>query len=290
MKGYNQMAREEIGILLKMRTMYGILAKSEKRVASYILENPEEVIRLSVTDLADSSGVSDATVVRTCRKFGMSGYQEMKVLLAQSLVSPLQSIHENISDSDTPPEIIRKVFNAAIHTLNYTMSVMDYNKVNEAAHMMAAAKRIVIIALGNSDSLGMDLYHKLLQLGMNVTFSSDSHMQMVLACATYAEAVMVAISHSGSSRDIVEAAKEWKSGDGKLITISNIGRSPLSKQADISLSTASQGENFKQTALSSHVAAMTIIDSLYTLIAMNNLSETDGHFRRIDACLMKKKF
>ena len=284
------MAHKEIGILLKMRTMYDALAKSEKRVVSYILEKPEEVIRLSVTDLADNSGVSDATVVRTCRKLGMSGYQEMKVFLAQSLVSPIQSIHEDISDQDAPAQVIQKIFNAAIHTLNYTLSVIDYNKVHSAAQLLAEARRIVIVAVGNSGSLGMDLHHKLLQLGLDAIFTSDAHMQMTLACCARPEDVMVAISHSGSSRDIVDVSKEWKEGGGRLITLTNIGRSPLSKQADISLSTASQGANFRQTALSSRVAAMTLIDSLYTLLAMNNLTEIDDLFRRMDICMVKRKY
>ena len=56
---------------------------------------------LSVAALADAAGVSDPTVVRACKRLGFTGYQDLKVTLAQSIVTPLQNIHEEISSDDT---------------------------------------------------------------------------------------------------------------------------------------------------------------------------------------------
>jgi DNA-binding MurR/RpiR family transcriptional regulator len=280
----------EVGILMKMNSMYEDLARSEKKVVSYIVEHPEKVIRLSVTELADNSGTSEATVVRTCRKLGMTGYQDLKVCLAQSLVSPIQAINESIKEDDTYTQMIRKVFNSTIHTLKYTLSIINYDAVKEAADLIHGADRVFIVALGNSVGLAYDLFHKLLRLGCNALISSDTHLQSIVACGSTEGSVMVAISHSGSSKDIVEVAKQWKDGGGKLITITNIGRTPLGKISDVPLATASRETMYKLSALSSRSAQMAIIDSIYTLIAMDQRDMVAKRFTQIDECLKKKKY
>lgn len=282
--------QNEVGIIMKMNAMYEYLAKSEKKVASYIIANPEKVIRLSVTELADNCGASEATVVRTCRKLGMTGYQDLKVCLAQSLVSPIQAINESIKEDDSYTQMIQKVFNSAIHTLKYTLSVLNYDAIKEAADVIHESKRVVIVALGNSVALAQDLFHKLMRLGCSAIISSDTHMQMIAACGPTCGDVMVAISHSGSSKDIVEVAKQWKNGGGKLVTITNIGRSPLGKISDVSLVTASRETMYKLSALSSRAAQMAIIDSIYTIIAMGHRDTISERFGQIDECLKKKKY
>ena len=282
--------RKELGIIVKMESLVNDLPKSEKKVVSYVLKHPEEVIRLSVSELAVKSGVSDATVVRVCYKLDLTGFQDLKVSLAQGLVSPIKSINEAIKEDDTYEAIIAKVFHATINTLKKTMSILDYDSVKEAADMIYHARRVVIIALGNSAALAQDMYHKLLRLGCNATVCSDTHIQMILACETTENDVLVAISHSGSSRDIVEAAKEWKDGGGKVISITNIGFSPLNKISDVSLETASRETRYKVFALSSRAAQMVIIDAIYTLIAMEYRDKMSDRFIQIDQLLKEKKF
>lgn len=280
----------EIGIIMKMRSMYDSLSKSEKKIVSYIMDHPDEVIHLSVTGLAENSGVSDATVVRTCRKLGMTGYQDLKVSLAQSMVSPIKSINEDIEDGDTPAQMIRKVFGSTIHTLNYTMDVLNFRSVEEAAEVIRGARRILIFGLGNSHSMALDMQHKLMRLGLSAVAYADTHMQIIAATSVQADDVLIVISHSGSSKDVVEAAKLCRDRGVKIIAITNIGRTPLSKIADITLVTASKETEFKISALSSRAAQMVIIDSIYTLIAMEGREEITERFLLIDEWLKKKKY
>lgn len=282
--------RKEIGIIVKMESIINELPKSEKKVILYILKHPEEVIRLSVSDLAVKSGVSDATVIRSCYKLGLTGFQDLKISLAQGLVSPIKSINETIKEDDTYETIITKVFNATMNTLKKTMSILDYNSVKEASNLVYHARRVVIIGLGNSAAMAQDMYHKLLRLGCNATVCTDTHIQMILACGTTEHDVLVAISHSGSSKDIVEVAKAWKNGGGKIISITNIGLTPLNKISDVSLETASRETQYKVYAFSSRAAQMAIIDAIYTLIAVEYRDKMSDRFIQIDQVLKEKKY
>jgi len=280
----------QAGILLKMQTLVKNMSKAEQKVISYILSRPEQVIHLSVSGLAENSGVSEATVVRTCRKIGMSGYQDLKVTLAQSLISPLKSIHEEIDAGDSPTVVIHKVFESTKHTLDYTRDILDVRTVEQAAKCLQDAARVIIFGVGNSHSVVIDMQHKLMRLGINATGFTDSHMQVIAAAVATPDTIVVGISNSGSSIDVVEAVKTCKLKGCKTISLTNIGRSPLSKICDINLVTASRETEFRVIALSSRVAQMVIIDCIYTLIALNKKDEAMHNFLKIEEGMRPKKY
>lgn len=276
-------------ILMKIQLLAKDASKSERRVLNYIVDNPSDVISLSVAGLAEKSGVSDATVIRTCKTIGFGSYQEFKVTLAQDIVSPLQSIHEEVQPGDTSEAILDKVFRGNMFALEYTRSVINCENIERAAEALISAKRVLIFGLGNSHSVAQDLQHKLMRLGINAYHYLDSHIQAIAAAnATYGD-VVFAISHSGSSIDVVDSAKLCKDRNALIISLTNIGKSPLGVLADIPLYTASKETTYRIVALSSRIAQTTIIDCLYTLIACHH-TEVTNNFREVEKALEKKKY
>ena len=276
-------------IILKLQTLRDSLSKAEKKVADYIINSPDQVIYLSVAELAQNSGVSDPTVVRTCQKIGLSGYQELKVTLAQDIVSPLQSIHEEILEDDSIKTVIDKVFQSTIHALTYTRDILRDQNLEAAAQAIMEAHKIIIFGLGNSHAIAVDLQHKLMRLGCNATAYTDPHMAAIAAAYVGEGDVVFAISHSGSSKDTVENARLAKENGATLIGLSNIGTTPLSKIADINLHTASRETRYRIVALSSRIAQIAIIDAIYTLIAVHRKSAVEG-FHNVEKALEKKKY
>ena len=284
------MDTKEPALILKMKALHNTLGSAEKKVVDYMISHSEEVIYLSVSGLAEKSGTSDATVVRACRKLGMQGYQELKVTLAQDIVTPLQSIHEEISENDTPSVILDKVFQSSIHTLQFTRDLIDKKEVENAADVLSKAGRVNIYGLGNSHSVAVDMQHKLMRLGINACAYTDSHMQCIASSYLGKDDAVVGISHSGSSRDIVEAVELAKENGAATICISNFGRSPLSDISDIKLNTASKETKYRIVALASRIAQIAIIDTLYTIIALKKKQEIVAGFHKLESALEKKKY
>jgi len=276
-------------IILKMQTLHPSLSKSEQKVVDFITKAPDQVIYLSVAEVAQNAGVSDPTVVRTCRSIGLSGYQELKVTLAQDLVSPLQSIHEEILEGDSTTTIVDKVFKSTIHALTYTRDVLRDQVFEMAVQAIMAARKIVIFGLGNSHSIAIDLQHKLMRLGFEATAYTDPHMAAIAAAYVSHGDLAFAISHSGSSKDTVENARLAKNNGATLIALTNIGTTPLSKIADINLHTASKETKYHIVALSSRIAQIALIDALYTVIAVRQKSSVEG-FRNVEKALKSKKY
>ncbi len=276
-------------VLMKMRMLAPNLSKAEQRVVQYILENPSEVISLSVAGLAECSGVSDATVVRTCKSLGFRSYQEFKVTLARDTVAPLHSIHTEITAEDTPSAVISKVFQENIQTLEFTRSTLSEEAIIQAADRLRSAKQVIIYGVGNSSAIAVDLQHKLIRLGIRAHAYSDAHLQEIAAVTCGAGDVVFAISHSGSSVDVVESAKLCRKNGACVISLTNIGKSPLGKISDITLTTASQETHYHIISLASRIAQMTIIDCLYTLIALQTPQITETFFK-IEKALERKKY
>src|ERR1035441_6898182 len=76
------------GSFVRIQGTYSSLRTAEQRVADFILKHPDELIYLTVTELAEKTITSESTVVRLCQKIGYKGYQEFKIVLARDLVEP----------------------------------------------------------------------------------------------------------------------------------------------------------------------------------------------------------
>lgn len=283
------MSYHETAQILKIKALVSRMSKSKRRVAEYIINNPDEVIHLTVSELAERSKVSDATVIRACQDIGSGNYQGLKIALAQEIVTPLQSINEDISFEDDSHEIMNKVFNSEKQALEYTRRITNVSELEKASERLQAARKIQVMGLGNSHAIAQDLEHKLLRLGLNAIMYPDSHMHIISAAFLNQEDVLFAISYSGSTRDVIEAALVAKKNGATVISLTNIGRSPLYDAADIRLFTASSESKYRIVALSTRIAQMAVVDTLYTMIALRKANAVDG-FHKLEKALGFTKY
>ncbi len=266
------------------------LSKMERKTAECMAENQDKLIYSSITELAELAGTSEATVTRVCTKLGYSGFQALKVSVARELVSQQEKIHEDLK-ADSPPEvIIDKIFSSAIHTLTMTRKALDGKAVESSIDALCRARRIVVIGNGNSGAIALDAQHKFLRIGLNVSAYTDDHMQMIAVVSMTKEDVLLAISHSGSSRDVAEAMQLAKENGATVISITNNGISPVSKLADIRLYTYSQETKYRTYAISSRMAELTIIDTLYTGVSLRLGGKAIQNFEALEKALVVKKY
>ena len=266
------------------------LSKMERKTAECMAENQDKLIYASITELAELAGTSEATVTRVCTKLGYSGFQALKVSVARELVSQQEKIHEDLN-ADSPPEmIIDKIFSSAIHTLTMTRKALDGKAVAGSIDALCRARRIVVIGNGNSGAIALDAQHKFLRIGLNVSAYTDDHMQMIAVVSMTKDDVLIAISHSGSSRDVAEAMQVAKENGATVISITNNGISPVSKLADIRLYTYSQETKYRTYAISSRMAELTIIDTLYTGVSLRLGDKAIQNFEALEKALVVKKY
>jgi len=254
--------------ILKMKKLYDSFTRAEKRVLDCVIASPADVIYASVAELALRCRVSEPTVVRACKKLGLSGYQALKINLAKELDSPLVDNDVQIDPSDDTRQVATKVFRSTIRTLNLTYDLLDFDGIEKAVDAVTGARQIAIVGLGNSHANCQDLQHKLMRLGFHAVAYADPHLATIAVSFLKEGDVLFCISHSGSSREVVELAKAARGGGVTVISITDIGINPLSKVSDLVLHTASDETKYRILGMNSRIAQLVIVDTLHTLLSI----------------------
>ena len=273
---------------LKIKMLYDEMGKAEKQIADWIMNNPGKIISLSIVELAEQCKCGEATIVRFSKRLGLNGYQELKISLASE--GGTSYVSTNISETDTAFGIYEKVCNDIYMSLEKTKKSLNPDAIEKAAQKLCNAKKIAVFGLGNSASVATDASHKFLRAGLNAVAYSDNHMQVIAASHLTADDVAIAISHSGSSKDIVEALKLAKEHGATTIAITNSGKSPILKQTDIVLSTTADETQYNILALNSRIVQLAIIDSLYFYIVCNRSDEALESIKETERSLQTKKY
>ena len=273
---------------LNIKILYDKMGSAEKRIADWLIENPGEIIPLSIVDLAERCNCGEATIVRFARRLGFSGYQDMKISLAQETNST--SVSTTITSEDKAETIYDKVCNDIYCALEKTKLAVDPDALQTACERIAKAHRIVIFGLGNSASIAKDAEHKFLRAGCDAAAYSDNHMQVIAASHLTDKDVVLAISHSGSSKDIIDALKIAKSAGATTICITNEGKSPILNTSDIILNTASDETKHNILALNSRIAQLSLINVIYYYIVYNRPDSALEAIKNTERSLLSKKY
>ncbi len=275
-------------VISKINVLYEKMGLAEKKIADYVLENPTNIASYSISELAEKSGSSEATVVRFSKKLGLEGYQELKIALALQGNSYFQE-KEDISVNDTPLIVFNKVCDDIYSSLEKTKQVLNNPSLQSACEKIISAKRILIFGLGNSAPVAADMTHKLLRIGLNVVTYHDNHLQAIASAHVDKDCLVIAFSHSGSSKDIIEAIKIARNNGCPVISITNKSKSPIYKVSDIVINTDSEESNYNILGLSSRIAQLAIVDAIYYYTACH-LDNCEQLIEKTLTSLTSKKF
>lgn len=258
------------GVQIRLREIAPELTGAESKVADFITAHTDEVTAMSITVLAQRSATSEATVTRLCKKLHLRGYQELRLALAQDNGDPrLRAIHEDVALGDSAGSILGKVFSGAREALNDTLDVVDERQFGRAVDALVRAKTINLFGIGASGLVAQDAYYRFMKLGVYcyaLTEPSGQHARV----ATVGEGdAVVAVSHSGRSRDVVFAVQEARERGAFTIGITQFGRQALVDACEVTLFTSSRETAFRSEAMASRLAQHALLDALFIAVALS---------------------
>lgn len=275
-------------ILQKIKSNYSSFGTAEKRIADYIIKSSNVIKNLSISEMAKECNCGTATIVRFAHRLGFEGYQALKFGIVTEFNKASQ-IDRTINKYDDCYTIFKKRVADILFALQSTEVILDQENLNAAAKKIMSAERIVIFGLGNSAAIATDVAHKLLRLGLNAQACSDNHMQAIIASHLNRNCVAIGISHSGASKDIIEALKLSKIGSATTICVTNYAKSPIVEVSDIPLFTVSDETNHSILALSSRIATLSIFDAIYNYIVISTDSTSMNAIFNTEYSLQDKK-
>jgi DNA-binding MurR/RpiR family transcriptional regulator len=252
---------------------------SEVAIAEAILQNPDEAAGMNITQIADRSSTSVASIVRFCKTLGFKGYPEFRMALIGQLsrqVAQGADLHLDggITVDDSAEEVIRKIAYADSLAIKTTAERLDVETFVKTVDAWESASTVGIIGFASSGYVAMDLQLKLNRLGKRSVAWSDLHTALTSISVLKEGDVLVAISHSGTTLDIIDVISEFKEKGITIVLITNALRSPATAIADLVLFTSARETTLRSGATASRIAQLTVVDCLCVSLAQRNWSGT----------------
>ena len=254
--------------LTRIRSSYNQFTKAERRVADFILQNPNKVLFMSISDLAETCNVGDTSVFRFCKTMNVKGYQEFKMTLSLSMRENEKegglSDNGEISLRDSISEMANKVLKDTLSSIQESFSLLDMKEVGRAIDAMSKAKRILFFGVGASMLTAMKAMNKFHRIEPKV-YCSEMVSQQLMSAATMEKGdAAVIFSYSGATRDIVEIAKLAKESGATVISITRFQKSALTEYTDILLLCGANVGSLQQGSTSAEISQLFLVDIMYT--------------------------
>ena len=256
-------------IEVRTQNIYENLSNAEKKVASYFLDNVENVFAKPISQLAEESGVSKVAWVRFCKAIGFDGLKDLKKSLFSELHETAGEPAEAAAFSDIREatgidQLILSVKNNSIRAVRDTTKLLDPASVEAAARQILNARSVRIFGVGASALVGEDLYNKLLRIDKNVCFCRDLHIQLTYAANMTPQDVAVLISMSGNTKEVLEMLALSRQCGTPTVALTKFDKSVLAQNADIRLYISAPEATPRSGAMSSRIAQMVAVDVLFT--------------------------
>ncbi|WP_235853278.1 MurR/RpiR family transcriptional regulator [Luxibacter massiliensis] len=260
----NILAREVFQVI---REQYDHIFSAERKVADYILQNPQKAVDSNVSELAKASGVSDATVVRMCHHIGYSGYYQFRITLARDLG------REQYADP-TPIQgkgAVQQIFNEYAETLRNIGRTINSDVMWNCVNLLKTCKQAHIMAVGNTSPLAQYMGFRLGRLGIKSTYNvAPEYFLNHINLADDGD-ILVAITQSGTSRQVIQGMELGKEKNLKSIAITAYAQSPVSNLADYVLLSTSKEESFNYYKGYAHLNETAVIDALLNFVTNEEL-------------------
>lgn len=263
---------EPAALAAKVRTMAPSMTRSMQRVAEAVAGDPAGCARLTVTGLAERTGTSEATVVRTSRLLGYPGYRDLRLALAglaaQQASGASPSVTADIAVDDPIEDVIAKLAHDERQTLADTAAGLDPGQVEAAVHAMASARRIDLYGAGASALVAQDLAQKLLRIGLVAHAHADPHLAVTGAVQLRAGDVALAVTHSGRTVDVIEPLRVAFDHGATTVAVTGRPDGEIAQYADHVLTTSTARESeLRPAAMSSRTSQLLVVDCLFIGVA-----------------------
>lgn len=271
--------KDYTNLFIELRSKIPYLSPALSKIADYVLENPEKIKHLTIGNLAKECDVSQGTITKFVKVFGLKNYQQLKIILTEITSrnkdrDEEQFIFGDISKSDSISDVIDKVVHVNLEALEDTKSFLDSESIGLASEAINNADIIDIYGCGGSFVAAENARLRFYRIRKICRTYNDGNQQFVSASLLTKKDVAIGISNSGRTQSVLKALEKAKENGATTICITNYDNSPIVKISDINLFTSTHSSTFFQEATPSRLAQLLVLDILYVVVAMKNYNKS----------------
>jgi len=249
-------------VLVQLRALLPALLPGEGKVAVAVRDNPRLVMHSSVSEVAELSGTSTATVVRAAQSLGFKGFHALKVQLVRELADamPEQSFRRRGA--------LAEVTEAGAQCVRDAGALVADEAFEGVVARLARARRVLFVGVGTSAPLCQDAAYRFSSVGVLAEHRADAHEQAVVSRLLGAEDLCVAVTHSGATRETLGAAREARSAGAGVVVLTSFARSPITELGDeILIAGTRELGPAGLEAMASRLAHLAVLDALVVAVS-----------------------
>ncbi|WP_433638873.1 MurR/RpiR family transcriptional regulator [Kluyvera georgiana] len=223
-------------IISKIQALAEAKNGGDRRISTYLIERNFDISDLSATRMGQELGISDSSVIRYAKALGCSGFPELKLWLAAAShpqkLRAREEIYEGIEASDSTHQMVEKARVLFASKIDQSLDLLDPQTIDTCARLLIDSRKIVLVGIGTSALIALDINHKLIRCGLNVQFNYDYHTQIVQASLLQPGDVLLAVSARGETAEVVEALELARERGAYTIAITRYGKNKVSQIAE----------------------------------------------------------
>lgn len=253
-------------VTARIRGHVPTLSRTGAAVATIILAEPRAVIHMTISDLAARSGTSVGSVVRFCQDLGFRGFQDLKLAIASD--GPAAAVTSPADSETMTSGVLHDVLTSSACAIAEVASTLDLAAFESATTTLSGARSVLVLGVGTSSPLASDAAYRLRMIGVRADAPSDPHAQHLAAALSGRGDVCLAVSHTGQTRETLQAVGAAQDAGASTIAVTSFFRSPLTELCDTSLVAGSAETKVRIEAMASRFAHLAILDALSAAVGI----------------------
>ncbi len=270
---------------------YYDLTAAEKKTADYVMKHLNETQYLSIAELAEASGVAEATVSRFSRRLGYKGFSAFKLAIANAAAMGKQEsaqLSGRIQEDDSLEDMSQKLYSADVAAMAETLECLDSESITAAADYLERAGKVLCMGQGGSMVMAAETANLFSTVSGKFFPISDSHTQVIAAANMEPEDALLFFSYSGATREMTETLSVARSQGARVILVTRFPRSPGAALADVVLRCGSNEGPLQLSSVPAKIAQLFLMDILFSSFCRRDLKSCRESRSRVAEALAEK--
>lgn len=250
--------------------IYGYaLTNGEQKVAEYIIAHAEAVPALSIVQLGKEIGVSNSTITRLCQKLKYRNFSEFQTFLLTEF-----------SPAEAPSATVEKIHYYYDEILKSTSEIIQTDALHQLVKQITSARNIMVCGIGSSGFTANELATRLMRMGLAVTVLTDSHLMMFQASVFHKGDLVIAISNSGETKEVIRTCEIAKESGALIYGLTQRNQTPLTTLSDYLLFTSTIHQMNDDHFINSQLPLLFIVD-VFTHMLLENKAFASSYAKTI---------
>ncbi|AGM25291.1 MurR/RpiR family transcriptional regulator [Spiroplasma chrysopicola] len=242
-------------------------------IAKYIIQNLAIIPDITITEMAEYTYTSVATINRFTKYLDLDGYKELIHVIKYfnfNLTGEEFLLNEQNNNS-----FMIKGYHNTVKTLHDTFRLVIKQKASfeEIITLIKKSHKIIVFAVGGTYNVAKDFQEKLLRLGFNIFVVNDFHSGYFLAKQLSPDDLAIFISYSGETLDLIKLAKVCHDNKTPITVICKNANNSLAAIANYAITISSNESIERLISTTSRFALLFALDMLYSSLLTTDMEK-----------------